>query len=185
MMRELEWRCASDSCFFNETFSTNTLVEAEVDDAMVNHLNPGEPRHDTTTGVSWKSGVGSFLFFFFSFPFCCCPVPITMSAISISFWFITFLSLHEDVRGWRLFFFFFFFLSKNQGISLWSWSGVFLGARPRTSYGRFSSASTSLSRTVDNSLLESGRGRQKVRRCGECHREREPRGAGFLRGRIQ
>ncbi|KAM6479738.1 hypothetical protein HDV62DRAFT_367784 [Trichoderma sp. SZMC 28011] len=25
---------------------------------MVNHLNPGESRHDTTTGVSWKSGVG-------------------------------------------------------------------------------------------------------------------------------
>lgn len=49
--------------FFNETFSTNTLVEAEVDDVMVNHLNPGESRHDTTTGVSWKSGVGSFYFF--------------------------------------------------------------------------------------------------------------------------
>lgn len=85
MIRELEGGRASSSCFFNETFSTNTLVEAEVDDVMVNHLNPGESRHDTTTGVSWKSGVGSFLFFFFFYFFC--PVPITMSAIS--FFFVT------------------------------------------------------------------------------------------------
>lgn len=88
MIRELEGGRASSSCFFNETFSTNTLVEAEVDDVMVNHLNPGESRHDTTTGVSWKSGVGSFLFFTFF-----CPVPITMSAIS--FFFVTaFLHIH-------------------------------------------------------------------------------------------
>lgn len=83
MIRELEGGRASSSCFFNETFSTNTLVEAEVDDVMVNHLNPGESRHDTTTGVSWKSGVGSFLFFYFVFvPF---PSPCRLS----QFFFVT------------------------------------------------------------------------------------------------
>lgn len=65
------------NCFrliFYETFSTNTLAAAEVDDVMVNHLNLGESQHDTT-GVSWKSGVGSFLLIFF----------VTITVLDISF----------------------------------------------------------------------------------------------------
>jgi hypothetical protein len=45
MIGELEGRAASNSLFFfffYETFSTNTLAAAEVDDVMVNYLNLGE-----------------------------------------------------------------------------------------------------------------------------------------------
>lgn len=42
MIGELEGRAASNSLLFYETFSTNTLAAAEVDDVMVNYLNLGE-----------------------------------------------------------------------------------------------------------------------------------------------
>lgn len=167
MIRELEGGRASSSCFFNETFSTNTLVEAEVDDVMVNHLNPGESRHDTTTGVSWKSGVGSFLFFYFFLSrsyhhvgylifFCYRIPPYPLGCARVE-------ALSERIKGfpcgvcWRF-----------------PWDTALDVRRA------FNSASTSLSRTVDNGLparVWAGAAE------GQAMRRVSP-GAGTKRGRL-
>jgi hypothetical protein len=105
-------RPASNShSFFYETFSTNTLAAAEVDDVMVNYLNLGESQHDTITGVSWKNGVGEFSFIFL------CHYHYAGYLLFIN----TFLLFCEDLRRWRLF----SFLRKSQGFSLrslWAFS---------------------------------------------------------------
>ena len=173
--------------FFHETFSTNTLVEAEVDDVMDYILDLGGSRNDTATGVSWTSGGGSFLLL---------SVPISMSAISISFSFvIAFLHCVRACEGGG-FLFAVLLLWRNKGFPS-EFVGVFSssGTDPRHLAG----ASATLLQRIDqlDSQAEArarlwimvcsslGGGRQRVRRCRVCHREREPRGAGCLRGRIE
>ncbi|KAL7792971.1 hypothetical protein V8C37DRAFT_116800 [Trichoderma ceciliae] len=102
---------------------------------MVNHLNLGDSRHDTTTGVSWKSGVGSFLFY----------LPLFLSPCRrLSRFFLfntTCIPFREDLRGWRLFFFPFFFWKGSRDF-LAEFVGVFLRTQTSSSDGRFRSAST-------------------------------------------
>ncbi|KAH8128426.1 hypothetical protein LI328DRAFT_122943 [Trichoderma asperelloides] len=112
--------------FFYETFSTNTLAAAEVDDVMVNHLNLGESQHDTITGVSWKSGVGSFLLLFF----------VTITVPDISF-LLTYSSFCVRIcEGGSL-----FLHAKVSGIFLEEFIGVFPQTQ-RPNNGRFCCAWT-------------------------------------------
>lgn len=121
--------------FFHELFSTNTLVEAEVDDAMDytwTRVSPG-----MTLLLAYHGRVVWGVFFIIVY----CPSVSATTSIFISF-VITLLGGGRTCEGGGLFFAV-LLLWKNKGFPLES-VGVFLGHGTSTSGGRFCNASTSL-----------------------------------------